>query len=106
MFKLSNAAATLCLCTAVVIAGCSSEYGFSRTAFNSKFLDKTIEQGEDAAGKATSVESVDANTKVLVYAKKTFDQENANGKDASARVTFKKNAAGIFVYASIEFVAE
>jgi hypothetical protein len=41
-----------------------------------------------------------------VYAKKTFDQENANGKDASARVTFKKNAAGALVYAGIEFVAE
>jgi hypothetical protein len=106
MFKFSNVAAIVCLCAASLVAGCSSEYGFSRTAFNSKFLDKTIEQGEEAAGKATSMETVDANTKVLVYAKKTFDQENANGKDASARVTFKKNAAGAFVYSGIEFIAE
>jgi hypothetical protein len=106
MCKFSKSVATFCLFAFALVAGCSSEYGFSRTAFNSKFLDKTIEQGEDAAGKPTSVEVIDANTKVLVYAKKTFDQENANGKDASARVTFKKNAAGALVYAGIEFVAE
>jgi hypothetical protein len=89
-----------------VLGACSSEYGFSRTAFNSKFLDKTIEQGEDTAGKAESIETPNAETKVLVYKKKTFDQENGNSKDAAVKVTFKKNASGAYVYSSVEFLPE
>jgi hypothetical protein len=90
----------------VFLASCSRDYGFSRTAFNGKFVDKTLEQGEDTAGKAESIETPSADTKVLVYKRKTFDQENGNAKDAAVRVSFKKNAAGAFVYASVEFVPE
>jgi hypothetical protein len=98
--------------TALVIAvasltlvGCS-EYGYSRTAFNSKFLDKTIAQAEEAGGKADAIESPTPDTKVLVYKRKTFDQENGNAKDGSARITFKKNASDVYMYASVEFVPE
>jgi hypothetical protein len=88
------------------IAACSRDYGFSRTAFNGKFVDKTVEQGEDTAGKAESVETPSPDTKILVYKRKTFDQENGNAKDAAVRVTFKKGGSGAFVYASVEFVPE
>jgi hypothetical protein len=89
-----------------LIAACSRDYGFSRTAFNGKFVDKTIEQGEDTAGKAASIETPSPDTKILVYPRKTFDQENGNAKDAAVRVSFKKNASGAFVYSSVEFVPE
>jgi hypothetical protein len=90
----------------VVLVACSRDYGFSRTAFNGKFVDKTIEQGEDTAGKAESTETPSPDTKVLVYKRKTFDQENGNAKDAAVKVSFKKDAKGAFVYASVEFVPE
>jgi hypothetical protein len=96
----------LLICVTLLVAACSRDYGFSRTAFNGKFVDKTIEQGEDTAGKAESVETPSADTKVLVYKKKTFDQENGNAKDAAVKVTFKKTTSGSFVYASVEFVPE
>jgi hypothetical protein len=36
---------------------------------------------------------------VLVYEKKTFDSENMNAKDATVRVTFKRDAkTGKFEY--------
>jgi hypothetical protein len=90
----------------LALAACSRDYGFSRTAFNGKFVDKTIEQGEDSAGKAESTENPTPDTKVLVYKRKTFDQENGNAKDAAVKVSFKKNASGAFIYASVEFVPE
>jgi hypothetical protein len=89
----------------LAMVGCS-EYGYSRTAFNSKFLDKTIAQAEESGGKADAIESPTPDTKVLVYKRKTFDQENGNAKDGSARITFKKNASDVYMYASVEFVPE
>jgi len=86
-------------------SGCSREHGFSRSAFNTKFLDKTVEEAQDAAGKPDSVETPDANTVVLVYNKRTFDQENGNAKDAAVRVTFKKAANGKMMHAGTEFVS-
>jgi hypothetical protein len=106
MFFTSFVAPSLMLVIAVLLASCSRDYGYSRTAFNGKFVDKTIEQGEDTAGKAESTETPATDTKVLVYRRKTFDQENGNAKDAAVKVSFKKNATGAFVYASVEFVPE
>jgi hypothetical protein len=107
MLSLSSVLRSALIALLVVfVAACSRDYGYSRTAFNGKFVDKTVEQGEEAAGKAEAVETPNTDTKVLVYKRKTFDQENGNTKDGSVRVTFKKNPAGAFVYASVEFVPE
>jgi hypothetical protein len=95
----------LLISTAFIVA-CSSEYGYSRTAFNGKLIDRNIEAAQESAGKADAIEDVNPETKVLVFRKKTFDQENGNTKDASVRATFKKSAKGVFEYASVEFVPE
>jgi hypothetical protein len=98
------------LCAGVVIAlalaGCSREYGYSRSAFNTKFLDKTLDQVLADVGQADAVEKPTPQTTILVYAKRTFDQENGNSKDAAVRVTFKSDASGKQVYTSTEFQAE
>ena len=62
------------------IAACSRDYGFSRTAFNGKFVDKTIEQGEDTAGKAASIETPSPDTKILVYPRRLLIKKMAMPK--------------------------
>ncbi len=98
------------LCAGVVVAlavvGCTREYGYSRSAFNTKFLDKTLEQVLADVGQADAVEKPTPQTTILVYAKRTFDQENGNSKDAAVRVTFKADANGKQMYTSTEFQAE
>jgi hypothetical protein len=91
---------------ALALVGCSREYGYSRSAFNTKFLDKTLEQVLSDVGQADAVEKPSPQTTILVYAKRTFDQENGNSKDATVRVTFKADASGKQMYASTEFQAE
>ena len=101
---------TTILAAAVVavlaLSACSRDYGFTRSAFNSKFVDKTEEAAIGSAGQPDRVETPDPDTHVLVYSKKTFDQENGNAKDALAKVTFRKDAAGKYVYAGIDFQPE
>jgi len=91
---------------ALALSGCNRDYGFTRSAFNAKFVDKTEDAAIDTAGKPERIEAPDADTHVLVYAKKTFDQENGNARDALASVTFKKDASGKYVYAGIDFQPE
>ncbi len=94
------------VCAALLVAGCSRDYGYSRSAFGSKFVDKAEQAAIESAGQPARVEQPDPDTHVLVYERKTFDQENGNSKDALVRVTFRKNPAGQFAYAGIDFQAE
>jgi hypothetical protein len=104
MHRLTIAAVAFALVAAT--AGCSRDYGFTRSAFGSKFVDRTEQAAIEAAGKPARVEEPDPDTHVLVYERKTFNQEDSNAKDALVRVTFKKDKAGQYVYASIDFQAE
>ena len=98
--------AAVALALVASAAGCSRDYGFTRSAFGSKFVDRTEQAAVDAAGTPARVEEPDADTHVLVYERKTFNQEDGNAKDALVRVTFRKDEAGQFVYAAIDFQAE
>ncbi len=98
--------AAVALALVASTAGCSRDYGFTRSAFGSKFVDRTEQAAVDAAGTPARVEEPDADTHVLVYERKTFNQEDGNAKDALVRVTFRKDKAGQFVYAAIDFQAE
>lgn len=104
--KRTTLMAAAAVVAALSLGACSSDYGYSRSAFNAKFVDKTEEAAVQSAGQPVRVETPDDSTHVLVYLKKTFDQENGNSKDAAAKVTFKKNAAGAYLYAGIDFQAE
>ena len=104
MNRLTIAAVALALAAAT--AGCSRDYGFTRSAFGSKFVDRTEQAAIDAAGKPARVEEPDADTHVLVYERKTFNQEDGNAKDALVKVTFRKDKAGQYVYAAIDFQPE
>ncbi|MFN9774250.1 MAG: hypothetical protein ACK54X_16715 [Burkholderiales bacterium] len=98
--------AAVALALAASLAGCSRDHGFSRSAFGSKFIDRTEESAVENAGAPARIETPDANTHVLVYERKTFNQEDGNAKDALVKVTFRKDAAGKFMYAAIDFQAE
>jgi hypothetical protein len=98
---------TLIIAALVAIAGCSVDYGQTRSSFQLKVAGKSLEEALDAAGKPAREEQRGPDEKVLIYEKKTFDSENQNAKDAAVRVTFKKDAkSGKFEYWGIEFVPE
>ena len=59
----------------------------------------------DAAGKPPREQNRGPDKKVLVYEKKTFDRENQNVKDLSARF-LQEMRKREFHYSSIEFVPE
>jgi hypothetical protein len=92
---------------ALALAACSVDYGQTRSSFQGKVVNKTLEDAVEHAGKPAREETNSAGERILVYERKTFDQENANAKDAAVRVSFKKDpASGKFVYAGIDFVPE
>jgi uncharacterized lipoprotein len=98
--------AAIAIALAAGLAGCSRDHGYSRSAFNGKFVDRTEAAAIESAGAPARIEEPDANTHVLVYERKTFDQENGNAKDALVKVTFRKDAAGVMTYAGIDFQAQ
>ena len=97
----------LLLAAALALAACSVDYGQTRSSFQLKVAGKTLEEAKEAAGKPAREEPRGADEVVLIYEKKTFDNENQNAKDAAVRVTFKKDAKSAkFEYWGIEFVPQ
>ena len=95
----------LAVAAALLLTAC--DYGQSRSSFQLKVANKTLEEAREAAGKPVREEKRGDEEVILVYEKKTFDSENMNAKDAAVRVTFKKDAkTGKFQYWGIEFVPE
>jgi hypothetical protein len=95
------------LAAALALSACSVDYGQTRSSFQLKVAGKTLEEAKEAAGKPAREEQRGADEMVLIYEKKTFDNENQNAKDAVVRVTFKKDAkTGKFEYWGIEFVPQ
>jgi hypothetical protein len=92
---------------ALALAACANEYGQTRSSFQLKVANKSLDEAVGSAGKPAREEARGPDEKVLVYEKKTFDSENMNAKDAAVRVTFKKDPkTGTFMYSGIDFVPE
>ena len=99
---------TLALAAAVLlsVAGCSGEYGYTRSVFQGKVVDRTAAEIEDFAGKPDAVDTISPEEVVWTYNKRTFDSENGNSKDASVKITLKKDKkTGAMAYAGIDFVS-
>lgn len=102
----SRIALAIAFAAFTAIAGCSGEYGYTRSVFQGKVVDRTASQIEDFAGKPDAVETISPEEVVWTYNKRTFDSENANSKDAAVKITLKKDKkTGEMAYASIDFVS-
>lgn len=91
----------------LAIAGCSGEYGYSRSVFQGKVVDRAAADIESFAGKPDNLDRLSGGDEVWTYNKRTFDAENGNSKDAAVKVTLRKDPkSGIMMYAEIDFVAQ
>ena len=102
-------AAILPLIAALVfsLAGCSGEYGYSRSVFQGKVVDRAAADIESFAGKPDNLDRLSSGDEVWTYNKRTFDAENGNSKDAAVKVTLRKDPkSGALMYADIDFVAQ
>ena len=91
----------------LVAAGCSSEYGYSRSVFQGKVVDRPAAEIESSVGKPDAVDNLATGEVVWTFNKRTFDAENANANDASVKVTLKKDPkTGVLAYASIDFIPQ
>ena len=96
------------ICAALLaVGGCSSEYGFSRSVFQGKVVDRPATEIESSVGKADAVQNLATGEVVWTFNKRTFDAENANANDAAVKITLKKDPkTGVLAYASIDFVSQ
>lgn len=99
--------APLIAATVIVLAGCSGEYGYSRSVFQGKVVDRPAAEIESFAGKPDAVDKLTSGDEVWTYSKRTFDAENGNAKDAAVKITLRKDLkSGALAYADIDFVAQ
>ena len=93
--------------TVLAAAGCSSEYGFSRSVFQGKVVDRPATEIESSVGKPDAVQNLATGEVVWTFNKRTFDAENANANDAAVKITLKKDPkTGVLAYASIDFIPQ
>ena len=98
--------ATVCA-LALLVGACSNEYGFSRSVFQGKVVDRPAAEIESSVGKPDAVETLATGEVVWTFNKRTFDAENANANDAAVKVTLKKDTkSGNLAYASIDFLPQ
>ena len=100
-------AAPLIAATIIALAGCSGEYGYSRSVFQGKVVDRPAAEIESFAGKPDSVDKLTSGDEVWTYNKRTFDAESGNSKDAAVKITLRKDPkTSALSYAEIDFVAQ
>ncbi len=94
------------VCAALLlVAGCSGEFGYSRSVFQGKVVDRAAPDIESFAGKPDAVDNLATGEVVWTFNKRTFDSENANANDAAVKVTLKKDPkSGTLKYADIDFL--
>ena len=94
------------VCAALLLAaGCSGEFGYSRSVFQGKVVDRSAPDIESFAGKPDAVDNLTTGEVVWTFNKRTFDSENANANDASVKVTLKKDPqSGALTYSGIDFL--
>ena len=59
--------------TVIALAGCSGEYGYSRSVFQGKVVDRPAAEIESFAGKPDNVDKLTGGDEVWTYNKRTFD---------------------------------
>jgi hypothetical protein len=106
----SHSLSRLLICGAfsavLLAAGCSGEYGYSRSVFQGKVVDRSAQDIEAFAGKPDAVDTLSSGDVIWTFNKRTFDSENANANDAAVKVTLKKDAkTGAMMYSGIDFVS-
>lgn len=100
-------AAWLVAAMVIVFLGCSGEYGYSRSVFQGKVVDRPAAEIESFAGKPDAVDKLASGDEVWTYNKRTFDAENGNDKDAAVKITLRKDhKSGSLTYADIDFVVQ
>lgn len=100
-------AAPLIAATVIALAGCSGEYGYSRSVFQGKVVDRPATEIESFAGKPDNIDRLASGDEVWTYNKRTFDAESGNAKDAAVKITLRKDPqTGILTYADIDFVVQ
>ena len=106
ILRTSRRAIAAGLCAAMLIAaGCSGEFGYSRSVFQGKVVDRPAAEIEASVGKPDAVQTLATGEVVWTFNKRTFDAENANANDAAVKVTLKKDVkSGALTYASIDFL--
>ncbi len=93
--------------TVILLAACSGEYGYSRSVFQGKVVDRPSAEIESFAGKPDSVDKLASGDEVWTYNKRTFDAESGNSKDAAVKITLRKDPkSGTLTYADIDFVVQ
>ena len=101
---------TLCagmFASLLAIGACSGDYGYSRSVFQGKVVDRPAAEIEESVGKPDAVQTLATGEVVWTFNKRTFDSENANANDAAVKVTLKKDPkSGALVYASIDFLPQ
>ena len=90
----------------LTLFACSGEYGYTRSSFQLKVVDKPASDIESFAGKPDAVDNLTSGEVVWTFNKRTFDSENANAKDAAVKVTLKKGADGKLAYSGIDFLPQ
>ena len=89
----------------LMTAGCSGEFGYSRSVFQGKVVDRPAAEIEASVGKPDAVQNLATGEVVWTFNKRTFDAENANANDAAVKVTLKKDTkSGSLTYAGIDFL--
>ena len=71
-------AASLVVATVIVFTGCSGEYGYSRSVFQGKVVDRPAVEIESFAGKPDNIDRLASGDEVWTYNKRTFDAESGN----------------------------
>lgn len=91
----------------LLASGCSGEYGFSRSVFQGKVVDRSATDIESSIGKPDAVENLATGEVIWTFNKRTFDAENANANDSAVKVTLKNNAkTGVLAYTGIDFLPQ
>ena len=108
LFLTTRRVSMAAVCALALLAGaCSNEYGFSRSVFQGKIVDRSAADIESSVGKPDAVENLSTGEVVWTFNKRTFDAENANANDAAVKVTLKKDAkTGTLAYAGVDFVPQ
>ena len=106
MLRTSRRALAAGVCSAMLLAaGCSNEYGYSRSVFQGKVVDRPATEIESSVGKPDGVQTLATGEVVWTFNKRTFDAENANANDAAVKVTLKNDPkSGALTYAGIDFL--
>jgi hypothetical protein len=92
----------LVLAATAMLAACSGAY--TRGIFQGYVVGATEEEITSKVGKPDAVDGKDPSALRWTYNKKTFDPDNMNRTDEKTVIVLRKDAAGKFVGAEVQFL--